>query len=356
MKKKSYRPYLFLALFLLLLFYLPRGVVQGLRSGAVAVAPPTLKTSGKRSEGGDILLLRRQNESLRHLLLSKERVERQVEKLKTLIAIDETRGNTFYKRRISRAEKLLDLELFSLDAKVIHRDPTHWNETLWINVGEKDNQKLDEVVIAPGSPVLSGEHLIGVVEHVEKGKSRIRLLTDSSLTLSVRVARGGTGDRELLRQVKQLTRHLVLRGEAQETLVTLGNLQKRLETNVTDHYLAKGELYGSSGPLWRGRSEVLKGVGFNYDFGDEEGPALELRTGRPLDQLTQGEILPLIEVGDLLVTTGLDGVFPADIPVARVSKIAPLKEGGVSFDIEAELCAGNLDTLTKVTVLPLGGL
>lgn len=352
MKKKRYRPYLLLALFLLALFYLPFGVVRGMRSAAVAVSPPALKSRGKKSEGTEVLLLKRQNERLRHLLLSKERMERQLEKLKTLTAIDEARGNAFYKRRIARAEKLLNLELLSLDAKVIHRAPTHWNETLWINVGERDNKKLGEIVVAVGSPVLRGEHLIGVVEHVESRKSHVRLLTDSSLTLSVRVARGGTGDRELLREVKQLTRHLILRGEHQETLVALGKLQERLEAEVTDHYLAKGELYGSSSPLWRGRSEVLKGVGFNYDFGDEEGPALELRTGRPLDQLNKEETLPLIEVGDLLVTTGLDGVFPADIPVACVSKIAPLKEGGVSFEIEAELCAGNLNSLTEVTLLP----
>ena len=66
-----------------------------------------------------------------------------------------------------------------------------------------------------------------------------------------------------------------------------------------------------------------------------------------------GEYSPLlIEVGDLLITTGMDGVFPKDIPVAHVTKIAPLKEGSPSFEIEAQLCVGHLNNLLDVTVLP----
>ena len=45
-------------------------------------------------------------------------------------------------------------------------------------------------------------------------------------------------------------------------------------------YLAKGELYGSSKPLWRTQRHQLKGTGFNYDFADGEGPARDLQTGK----------------------------------------------------------------------------
>jgi len=163
---------------------------------------------------------------------------------------------------------------------------------------------------------------------------------------------GGGENRELLDLINLIVQQLSLREEGQEIFIALGNLKKRLETGSDERYLAKGELYGTSAPIWRGRSHILKGVGFNYDFSDEEGVALELRSGRPLDQLSKQEVTPLIEKGDLLVTTGMDGVFPADLPVAVVSAITPLKEGAVSFEIEAKLCAGNLNHLRDVIVLP----
>ena len=352
MKKKSYRPYLFLGLFLLSLFYLPNALVQGMRSSSTLFSKRVWGATSDQRMEEENFLLKRQNETLRSRLLSEERINHQMEKLKTLVSIDEAKGKAFYKRRREKAEKLLKLELFSVHAEVIHRSPTYWNSVLWVNVGERDNQELGERVIAPGSPVLKGEHLIGVVERVEASKSSVRLLTDSSLVVSVQVARGSVGNRELLRRVDTLMRQLVLRNEPQEILVALGKLKERLSLDSKDCFLAKGEIYGSSSPLWRGRSEILKGVGFNYDFEDVEGPALELRTGRPLDELNKEETLPLIDVGDLLITTGMDGVFPKDIPVAYVNKVGMLQEGSTSFDIEAELCAGNLDALVDVTILP----
>ena len=57
---------------------------------------------------------------------------------------------------------------------------------------------------------------------------------------------------------------------------------KRLEKSADERYLAKGELLGTSLPIWRGCSHLLKGVGFNYDFADEEGPLLELKQGNLL--------------------------------------------------------------------------
>ena len=219
-------------------------------------------------------------------------------------------------------------------------------------MGKKENLLASKEVVAVGSPVLKGAYLIGMVEYVGMYKSRVRLLTDSFLIPSVRVARGGEGNRELTALVKQVLHQVTLREEPRETFIILGELLERLEGKCPERYLAKGELMGSSSPLWRGRSETLKGIGFNYDFGDEEGPPLELRSGKPLDHLSKEEYTTLIKVGDLLVTTGMDGVFPKDIPVAHVTKIAPLKEGSPSFEIEAKLCVGNLDGLLEVSILP----
>jgi cell shape-determining protein MreC len=61
---------------------------------------------------------------------------------------------------------------------------------------------------------------------------------------------------------------------------------------------------------------------------------------------------PIIAVGDLLVTSGLDGLFPPGLFVAIVSKIHPLKEGGFAFDLEAKATAENLEDLTTVSICP----
>jgi len=361
MKRKSYTPYLLLGLFLFGLFHFPETWASGLRSSSVFLASPFWVGMGDKLEGeSDLalenLLLKKQNENLRRRLLSDERIEHQFKKLRTLQNFNEKKTEAFYKRRRDAAETLLNMELRSLYSQVIYRDPTSWNSTLWIDVGERDNEAVGETIVAMNSPVLKGAHLIGVVEYVGKSKSRVRLLTDSALVPSVRVARGGSENRELLDLINLVTQQISLKSEPQETFIALGialgNLKKRLETGSDERYLAKGELYGTSSPIWRGCSSLLKGVGFNYDFSDEEGAALELRSGNPLDQLSKQEGIALIEKGDLLVTTGMDSVFPADLPVAIVSSITPLKEGAVSFEIEARLCAGNLNHLRDVIVLP----
>ncbi|MCB1107123.1 MAG: hypothetical protein KDK76_03405 [Chlamydiia bacterium] len=307
MRKKNYRAFLILGVALLGLFYIPKGIIEKLRSTSVDGAKHlTFQEKGEdKSLETQLLLLEKQNEDLRNRLLCGERIKEQIDAVKSMIAIDEKELSEFSQRRIKSAEELLKRALFFVSGDIIYRDPSHWNSTFWINLGEKE--------ISVNSPVLKGKYLIGLVEYVGKHKSRVRLLTDSSLVPSVRVVRGEGKDQK---------------------------------------YLAKGELYGSSSPLWRKRSDILSGIGFNYDFEDEEGGARELRSGRPLNHLNHEDSLSLIEVGDLLVTTGMDGVFPKDIPVAIVSKLETLREGAVSIEIEARLCCGNLDNLQSVAVLP----
>lgn len=185
---------------------------------------------------------------------------------------------------------LLDLDMKALPAKVIFREPDSWSSVLWINVGIRNK-------VAVGSPVMLGPSIIGVVEYVEEKTSKVRLVTDPNLTPSVRAVRG-------------------------------------------DSFLAKGELRGSVHPLWRMKSHILKGVGFNYDFPDEKGAPRDLRSG------------DILKVGDLLVTTGYDGIFPAGLEVGIVTKVEPLREGACSYNLEAHLSAGNLDDLNYLLVLP----
>lgn len=189
--------------------------------------------------------------------------------------------------------------------EVIYRSSIHWTESLWVNKGAKDIKLL--------SPVLSGDVLIGLIDYVGKNQSRVRLLSDAKLNPSVRAER---------------------------------------EIGGKTYLLAKGELEGVVGKQQRSAGTIYKGSGFNYDFPDSEGPSRDLRTGAYSDG---GGEIPIVKAEDYLVTTGLDGLFPKGLKVAKVVKVKPLKEGDYFYELEAKSLAGNLNDIRWVTVLdPVG--
>lgn len=215
--------------------------------------------------------------------------------------------NQHLRKELARTEIKLADKQHILAAKVIFRSFDSWNSSLWINKGAADNGV--PATIVKNSPVVVGKSIVGVIDYVGKHQSRVRLITDSGLTPSVRAVRG------------------------EEPI-----------------YLAKGELQGSSGPLWRRRSQVLRGTGFNYDFADDKGEARDLRTGQIAGK--PNSATALIKVDDVLVTTGMDGIFPEGWQVATVTKIEVLKEGDYCYELEALPTAGNLLDLSTVFVIP----
>lgn len=216
----------------------------------------------------------------------------------------------------------------SLAAQVIYRDPVSWSNSLWINIGADKN-------VAKNSPVVLHGSLIGLVEYVEAKQSRVRLLSDSGLIPSVLALRGESQNRELYELLQMVCERLELRQDLlskEERSALLMLTQKTLETLrkiAGDIQLARGELQGSNGALWRARSTVLKGIGFHGDS--------------------------VVKPGDLLVTSGLDGVFPPNLRVAIVTSVQPLKEGAYIYDLEARPTAGSLNDLSTVFVLPPSG-
>ncbi len=289
--------------------------------------------------------LTEQLDNVKQWLLHEDRIEEQMIRLEKL-GQQESRKEFFLKRREQLAQ-ILQLQTKSLPAKVVYREPCSWSSFLWINLGEKHNRALGEVVIAKNSPVVFGNILVGVIEEVKESLSKVRLISDARLIPSVRAVRGPTQHAILQRQIEALSRTLQERAELfaseQEGRVFFAFLERlgRQENSVQeDAYLAKGELYGSSFPLWRSRGQKLKGVGFNYDFADEEGLARDLRMG------------VLLKEGDLLVTSGLDGLFPSGLEVATVSKVECLREGACSYQIEAISLLDDLHGLSSVFVLP----
>ncbi len=306
-------------------------------------------------------LLHSQMDNVRDWLLSEDRLGEQYERLKTLVGQEKKAGDgkDFLRRRSGELCRALERQLQALPAQVIFREPISWSSSVWINVGERDNQALGRTIVAKNSPVLMGTSIVGVVEYVGNSRARVRLITDAHLSPSVRAVRGREQNRFVTEHLDALQFALQMRGDlfnsqqaAVHLFAQLAEMRKKLGEQDGEQYLAKGEICGTSFPLWRSRSQVLKGAGFNYDIADREGPARDLRTGEVFQRTWKGQAAPLLRAGDLLVTTGLDGVFPAGFRVAVVSHVSMLKEGSSSYEIEAVPTAGDLNTLSRVTVLP----
>ncbi|CRX37464.1 rod shape-determining protein MreC [Estrella lausannensis] len=237
-------------------------------------------------------------------------------------------------------------------ARIIFRPPLFWSSFVLIDKGDAFNEAAGRAVISKGSPVISQGALVGVVDWVGKKMSRVRLITDEGLQPSVRIVRGEEKDSALdglaLRLILELESEA---GEAARSLSQqLKSYLKRHKKSEETLFLAKGVLQGRSQPLWRSSSLELKGFGFNYDFSDEEGPARDLLTGKTDNP--QEEAVPIIKAGDLLVTSGLDGIFPEGIPVAYVKQVDKLKEGDFYFSIRAIPYAPHINQLADVFVLP----
>jgi len=352
MKRLSYKPYALLLVFCFCVFNVPQGTAERMRSLAVSILAPTRATAMEEKTP--------EREQVRQWLLSEERIQEEWQRLQKLRRAEKVDGpwQDFFARRAQELNRRLELQALAMPATVIFREPASWSSAFWIDVGEEQNKNLGQRIIAKNSPVLSGASIIGVIEYVGQRRSRVRLITDTRLSVAVRALRGREQNREMLEHLNALLFSLKRREdlfsspEEESALLTeLTALAQRLGAEGEDLYLAKGELFGCSAPLWRSRGQHLKGVGFNYDFADEEGPARDLRTGVPYDPVWKKEPLALLKAGDVLVTSGLDGIFPAGYRVALISKVLSLKEGASSYEIEASMAARDLDSLSHVTVL-----
>lgn len=359
MKKSRPLPFLLILAAILLVMSLPRAFSEKGRGAIAAIFSPLWGKAGEVKAGIDNIWggKAETSEKIQHLRTENQSLRRELKHVQEIIQHELylTRSGV---QRSTAWQKLLDSYAEALPGRVIFRNSSSWNSSCWINVGSEENQRIGKEIISKNSPVVLGYSLVGVVDYVGKSQSRVRLLTDSGLTPSVRVVRGEPKQRMLAEQLNLMMDALMEQdaifeqpGQKMALIDTLEDLEKKLQVSQPSLYLAKGVLSGSSHPSWRSQGSLLKGTGFNCDFADALSPERDLRTGAVTSPSKQSAV-SIVKEKDLLITTGMDGIFPAGLHVAKVVKVLPLKEGDYYYELEALPVAGNLDDLSLVYVLP----
>ncbi len=348
---------------------IPKQTAQGVRAAVLGLLYPSWNYFSSTGENPEISRLKIRVEKLRleNALLHSELDRFQdlyqhehflSQKLDELIVLkdSESKQHPLLRQHYNELSSLLSSHIEAYPAKVVYRDHSFWNSSLWLNIGEKENEKQGRLVIGKNSPVVIGTSVIGVVDYLGEEQCRVRLITDRGLTPSVRATRGYGQNRLLYQHVIALVDALMLRSDLEgyqvALLTPLEALQKELQIEQEEFYLAKGELQGALNPAWGKAGKTLRGVGFNYDYADERGPARDLRSGVPQRGYEHLPTLPLLKENDLLVTTGMDGVFPEGLQVATVTKVFQLQEGSFSYELEASPVFTSFDDLSVVFVLP----
>lgn len=216
-------------------------------------------------------------------------------------------------------------------AEVVYRDPSVWSSFLWINLG-----KVHCPTLQKNSPVISGCFLVGVIDYVGQHQSRVRLVTDVRLNPSVRVMNSKSKGTLVNAAGHFLLGHLrdSFQDETNVQLVSLlenfclSSLDAR--DNDEESYF-HGILKGTGTPLWNKHFSCLKGHGL-FKNGCEKKM--------------------ILKQGDILETTGFDGIFPPGLPVAEVFEVMPSKEGDYAIELSALPLIKDFDLLKEVIVLP----
>lgn len=311
-KKSKYTIYVFVCCGVLGCWSIPKEISESLQGGFVALysrvfPKPELSSSQHSVLDVENLLLKEYITTLKQKFLSKE---------------------------VSQQQPPLFSEILSpyfqnlIEGRVIYRDPAHWASSCWVDVGKDKGVKKN-------SPVLSGKVLVGLVDYVGEKQSRVRLITDEGMKPSVIAMRGNIQIWWIQQKINELScllewlpHNYILEKDKYEKLSQLRELSESIQAEGDNQESLRGTLSGVGGPLWKQETMVLRGEGFCFEEGKTLCPE------------------------DILVTTGLDGVFPPGLPVAKVSKVIPPRDGACAFNIKAEPLESQISTLSHLFILP----
>lgn len=359
MRKKNRLPYLCLFGVLLILMSRPKATVEHLQGMIVAAFAPVWKwETNTKSDNADLQRLQIENQLLKNEVNRNQELLKEAFYLKKELQQFYSPGNAV-QGRLKELAHLLKRRLEAVPARVIFRASGTWNNFLWLDVGSSTNETLGLQVVAKNSPVVVGNSLVGVIDYVGKNQARVRLITDGELFPAVRSVRGHPQAMRLVETINMLLDNLneqeslfATTQEKEALFLQLEKLQSALTRSQETLYLAKGELQGCCAPHKRSHGNLLKGIGFNFDYADTKGPSRDLRTGIPNEAKEMpSEPTPLLKVHDILATTGMDGIFPEGLQVAEIVNVEPLEEGSYYYELQARPTAGNLDSLSLVFVM-----
>ncbi|NBO24015.1 MAG: hypothetical protein EBU93_02080 [Chlamydiae bacterium] len=233
-------------------------------------------------------------------------------------------------------------------AKIIFKEPFATSSFAWINLGRAYNDQVKSPVIQKNSPVVLGDVLVGIVEEVFSHHSKIRLITDPNLVVSVVASRGKTQLKAIHQRSYELLDTLELSQDflwekKDQLKMLLLNLHQLLEKEGVDRFYARGEVYGAEYSPFLSYDHSLVGEGFHLEA--QSKTHLQVQESEKFKEIA-------IKSGDLLETTGLDGLFPKGLKVAIVTAIAPSKIGKLAYGIKAKTVVASLNELQYVQILP----
>jgi len=256
-------------------------------------------------------------------------------------------GHEAQKKRIKIVEQFL--KYFSQYAlgRVIFIEPFASSSLAWIDIGENYNQQVGEMVVAKNSPVVLADQLVGVVEEVYPKFSKIRLITDPKLAIHVKAIRGKEQMKDVQAKAEDLLDCLELmkdiKYERKEELIGhLIQLAQELKIDGHDRDYALGEISGSEYSFLSKNRDQLVGTGFS----------LKGSYRQRQDDPSKGFQEIAVMKGDLLVSTGKDGVIPAGLKVGWVIEVGKASMGKSTYALRARPACQELHRLEYVQVLP----
>lgn len=206
------------------------------------------------------------------------------------------------------AEATGPVQAQGVKARVLAREPGAWNRFLWVDAGRETVG--EEGPLQKQSPVVFGDAVVGVVEYVGRKQSLVRLITDPQCSLAVQVAKEGPqGIQVASKRLQSLLRNSTqiddsLRRALQPLLMQLSHEH---QNKVAWRGSLRGAGSTGGGPV------CLLG-----EFYPSESRRPANKEFAPLE-VEERELRPA--AGALLVTTGLDGIFPAGLKVGYIESL-----------------------------------
>jgi rod shape-determining protein MreC len=232
-------------------------------------------------------------------------------------------------RKLEESHALAQQGTQGLRVRVLAREPGAWERFLWVDAGRETHGEGSP--LQKHSPVVCGDAVVGLIEYVGRRQSLVRLISDPQCCPAVQLSEEGPSG--LLHAVRRLDL-LLGASETVEHQLKRSLQQLLSQIPIPDHSGGswKGILKGASSD--RRVGQILKG-----DFFAAEWEHRQERSAKAP------------KAGHLLVTSGLDGLFPAGLRVGYLEAIQPPNGSQLMRGFTALPAVESLEDLQWLTIL-----